>query len=232
MVYPLVIKNSKLQKLVDIDGVVQRQYKSELKLDLLDQTGKEWKVEFSFDTPVYIGDEKYVYFDHIEDLSEISVSGYRESEHEIKAKEAWLTKSKNEASKYLSYNLFFSNSDLSSENNDCIEVFPVSRSIKGKRNVKGALKYTLVLTDLINGPSKSETENKYFSSIPINTSFNEIELQDEGAKVIIDFENLDVSGSCNVQNARSQIEKTFYQFPEIKTVVILLNGDESVVLQP
>jgi hypothetical protein len=77
------------QKLVDIDGVVQRKYNSESKLDLLDKTGKEWKVEFSFDTPVYTDGEQYVYFEHIEDLSEISVSGYRESEHEIKAKEAW-----------------------------------------------------------------------------------------------------------------------------------------------
>ncbi|MCK5849163.1 MAG: GerMN domain-containing protein [Caldisericia bacterium] len=226
-------QNSKdVNNLIDVEGVVQRKYRSESKLDLLDNNGKEWKIEFSFETPIYIDNEEFIYFENIEDSSELSISGYRNSEYEIKAKEAWLTKNEKEISESLSYKLFFNNTKFASKDNDCKEVFSVSRFIKGKRNMKGALKYNLVLTDLINGPSPDEVENSYLTSIPRNTSFNEIKVLDDGEKIVINFLNLDVNGSCNVLSAREQIEKTFYQFTEIKTVVIQLNGDESVVLQP
>jgi hypothetical protein len=68
--------------------------------------------------------------------------------------------------------------------------------------------------------------------LPNDAICSEIRLDEENNTLILDFSSLTIAGSCNVQAARNQLEKTFTQFSSVDNVRILLNGSESEALQP
>lgn len=120
--------------------------------------------------------------------------------------------------------VFFGNSGLNPNSLDCSLVFPVKRMVENKPVVAN-----LALKKLIQGPNEWEKLHGYYNSI---SGARILSFKIENTIAIVDFENLPNGGSCIVQNARSQIEKTLSQFYDISDVVILQNGISEGVLEP
>ena len=118
----------------------------------------------------------------------------------------------------------------------CDRTYPVERAVSrlsdNRKSYLGEYTY-LALSELLKGPIGSEKENGYFSSISEGTKIQQIIIESGVARV--DFNqklNEGVAGSCKVQAIRSQIMETLKQFPEIKEVVISINGESEEILQP
>lgn len=127
-----------------------------------------------------------------------------------------------------SVNVFFGNSVLDSDLMDCNNNFPVKR-IFPKTEAVGKL----ALEALLAGPTESEKEGGYFSSINPQTKLQKLTI-DKGIATAEFNEELEkgVSGSCRVSAIRSQIENTLKQFSSVKEVVISINGRTEDILQP
>ena len=120
--------------------------------------------------------------------------------------------------------LYFSNIKFDPEMSDCTKVYPVTREVH-------------ILTDpgdvmqlLLQGPTEEEIEKGYSSPIPKEAIINEISIKDGVAK--IDFSNLNPGGSCRVAAIRAAITQTLKQFPEVKEVIISVDGNIEEALQP
>ena len=118
----------------------------------------------------------------------------------------------------------------------CDQTYPVERAVSrfsdNRKSYLGEYTY-LALAELLKGPMGNEKERGYFSSINEGTKTQKIIIEDGVARV--DFNqklNEGVAGSCKVQAIRSQITETLKQFPEIKEVVISVNGESETILQP
>src|SRR5690242_17060649 len=100
--------------------------------------------------------------------------------------------------------VYFWNDKLSSDPNDCSEVFPLSRSVLNAETLgPGALEA------LLKGPTQGEKEKWYGTAMPPGVLIQRFEVVNKVAYV--DFnENLqkDVAGSCRILALRSQIENT------------------------
>ncbi len=216
---------------VEIKGVVQRTYKSEKKIDLLDSNNQEWSVYFSFDTPITLKNGTTGYFDNIQDGQLSYINGFKEEEFTIHAKSARQNE-KVVTSTSFTYYLFFPNSLIEPQTEDCKTVYEVPRKLNGSIAFDTIPKFTIVLTDLIQGPNDAEKAEGYFTSIPNTSEIQDINYNDKDHSLWIDFKSIPISGSCNVINAREQIVSTFKQFEEVEIVHILLNGKESEALQP
>jgi hypothetical protein len=90
------------------------------------------------------------------------------------------------------------------------------------------------MTELLKGPTAQEQTRGSRTAIVPGTSLHSIEILNSVATV--DFSRqfiLGIAGSCNVQALRSQVEQTLKQFPNVKTVKILVEGaDAEESLQP
>ncbi|HPJ12405.1 MAG TPA: GerMN domain-containing protein [Caldisericia bacterium] len=218
---------------IEVSGTIQRRYTSENAIDLLDKNQNEWKVYISFDLPIQHPSKSDIFFDQLQDADYITIKGKRFSEHEIEAEEIWSgTPPTQNSSNEFEYNLYFTNFDLAKDPNNCDEVFSQPRSIKGSIQFDDVTRFQLVLTDLLQGPSKDERSQGYTTSLPEDAICDEIRFDEENKTLILNFSSLTIAGSCNVQAARTQIEKTFTQFSSVENVRILLNGSESEALQP
>lgn len=218
---------------IKVSGTIQRRYTSENAIDLLDKNKIEWKIYISFDLPIQHPSQSNIYFNQLQDSDFLTIKGKQLSKHEVKAEEIWSgTPPTHNSSKEFEYVLYFSNFNLAEDSNSCEEVFSVTRSIKGSIQFDDETRFQLVLTDLLQGPSKDERDQGYTSSLPNDAIFNEIRLDEENKTLLLDFSSLSVAGSCNVQAARNQLEKTFTHFSSVDNVRILLNGSESEALQP
>jgi len=135
-----------------------------------------------------------------------------------------------------SLKLFFSNKIQDPNNLNCEVTYSVSREVSRPTNNSesrvGELTYIL-LKELLNGPTKVEKSQGFFTSINLGTKIQKISIV-RGVATIEFSEELvkGVAGSCRVQAIRSQITETLKQFPEIREVVILVNGDFETILQP
>ncbi|MFA4936918.1 MAG: GerMN domain-containing protein [Patescibacteria group bacterium] len=123
--------------------------------------------------------------------------------------------------------LFFGNSKLDPQALDCTKVFPVLRqvSIINKEQV--------VLESLLIGPTDDEKEQGYFTSINQGVVIQNFII--EQCVVRVDFNQqleYQVGGSCRVTNIRQQIISTLQQFPELKQVIISIDGRTEDILQP
>ena len=137
---------------------------------------------------------------------------------------------------YRTVQIFFSNSAKDPETLYCDRTYPVSRSVSRlSNNQKSALgEYIyLSLVKLLEGPSFYEKEDGYFTSINEGTRVQKIIIENGIANVDFNIKlNEGVGGSCKVQAIRSQVTETLKQFPEIKEVVISVNGESETILQP
>ncbi|OGM00631.1 hypothetical protein A2480_00670 [Candidatus Uhrbacteria bacterium RIFOXYC2_FULL_47_19] len=124
--------------------------------------------------------------------------------------------------------LYFSNQQLDPWV-DCNKVFSVKRTVSSRSNI-----FRATLEALLAGPTEDEATYGYVSSLPANVKIKSVGADAAGI-VTADFDrNLDrgVGGSCRVGAIRAQIEATLKQFPEVKSVIISVEGEKEDVLQP
>lgn len=130
--------------------------------------------------------------------------------------------------------VFFANSGLGTGEDAgvgdiCISVHPVERQVSSRTHV-----YRTALEELTVGPSPDEKKEGYTTSLPSGVILRFVAADAEGV-VTADFTSSlerGVAGSCRIQAIREQIEMTLEQFPEVRSVVITVNGEGNGVLQP
>jgi len=128
--------------------------------------------------------------------------------------------------------VYFTNPNLSAENGTtdiCENVHAVTRSVSSRTAI-----YRSVIEELAKGPTADERDEGYATSLPKNVVLRSIAADADGV-VTADFtSSLDrgVAGSCRVLSIRTQIEQTLRQFPEVRGVVISVDGDAEEALQP
>ncbi len=111
----------------------------------------------------------------------------------------------------------------------CETVLPVERTVSSKMAV-----YRAVIDELVRGPSEAERTAGYATSLPSGVILKSIAADANGV-VTADFSSSlerGVAGSCRVLAIRSQITATLKQFPEVRGVVISVNGRVEDALQP
>lgn len=89
------------------------------------------------------------------------------------------------------------------------------------------------INELLEGPTTAEEAQGFATSINEGTELQSISIENGIARV--DFnETLDqnVGGSCMVLSIRSQIANTLKQFATVNDVVISINGESELILQP
>jgi len=111
----------------------------------------------------------------------------------------------------------------------CDKVFPVRRQVSSNSNI-----YRAVLEALFEGPTDTEVESGYATELPSRVKLKSVAADAEGV-VTADFDRTlerGVACSCRVTAIRAQIETTLKQFPEVRGVVITIDGDKDGILQP
>lgn len=125
--------------------------------------------------------------------------------------------------------VYFNNSKMDPEAS-CNKVFPVERIIPKTESVA-----TASLRELLKGPTDSEKNEGYFTSINEGVKIQSLMIgMDSGTAWAGFSEELEkgVGGSCRVSAIRAQITQTLMQFPTIKSVVISIDGRTEDILQP
>ncbi|OHA89275.1 MAG: hypothetical protein A2653_01100 [Candidatus Zambryskibacteria bacterium RIFCSPHIGHO2_01_FULL_43_25] len=125
--------------------------------------------------------------------------------------------------------VFYPNSLLDPQYIDCSNVFPIKKEIYVWKNSE---KESIEI--LLGGLSVPEKEAGYFTSINGEVTLNSLIVKDGTMMAgFSDGLNENVAGSCRVIGIRSQIEKTLKQFPYVRDVVILVEGERlEEILQP
>jgi len=134
---------------------------------------------------------------------------------------------KNE-SELIAVEVFYANSIKNPEMLDCSLVFPVNRVVKNRGKI-----YEETLRILLDGPNLDEQTAGYKNMIPESTQLNFAKFNN--GILVADFnDKLDyaVGGACWVSAIRSQIEQTMKQWPEVREVVVSVNGKSEYILQP
>ncbi|MEK7145816.1 MAG: Gmad2 immunoglobulin-like domain-containing protein [Patescibacteria group bacterium] len=120
--------------------------------------------------------------------------------------------------------LYFHNDTLDPEIS-CTEVFPVPRSMAVSESA-----VRVAMLALLQGPSESEKESGYSTTIPFMTELKDINLKSDGT-LIVDLKGsisyTPMAGSCLVGSIRAEIEQTAMQFATVKSVEILIDGEEN-----
>lgn len=130
-------------------------------------------------------------------------------------------------SKFTRIQLFFVNTKLDPAVS-CDKTFPVSRMVE-----KNTTPIQNALLELFGGPSLAEEQKGYTTSINSGVRVQSVLLQDGVARVDLSKEiERNVGGSCRVGSIRSQIANTVKQFPEVKSVIISVDGRVDDALQP
>lgn len=128
----------------------------------------------------------------------------------------------------MSVTVFFGNTIKDPEVLDCSRVFSVTRTIPKTQAIARA-----ALNELLAGPTAQEAQAGYTTSINSGVEIQSLVIEDATAKV--DFTprlDEDMGGSCRVTAIRSQITETLKQFPTVDDVVISIDGETDLILQP
>jgi hypothetical protein len=123
---------------------------------------------------------------------------------------------------------FFRNAEMS-DGDDCSLVYPVERRASSKTAI-----YRAAIEELLKGPSAEEKSGGYATAVPTNATLKSVGANADGV-VTADFSDgieRGVSGECRTSGIRAQIVATLRQFPEVRDVVITVNGDDEDVLTP
>ena len=129
---------------------------------------------------------------------------------------------------FLTIKVFFGNSKLNSQVEDCRITYPLGRKI-----VKTKAVARMALEELLKGPTADEKEQGYFTSINPGVKIQKLNIGNGIAKVDFDEQlEFQVGGSCRVAAIRAQIVQTLKQFPTVKDAVISINGRTEDILQP
>ncbi len=127
----------------------------------------------------------------------------------------------------MSVKAFFSNKLSDPKSVDCGKVYAVTRTVPKTLGVAVA-----AINELLKGPTAEESRLAYFTNVSAEAALKTIYIQDGVATA--DFTAglvKNVAGSCKVLAIQAQIRETLKQFPTVKEVVILVEGQENA-LQP
>lgn len=122
---------------------------------------------------------------------------------------------------------YFSNNNLDPEIS-CNKTFAVARLVPKTQSLLKA-----ATEELLKGPTAAETKLGFGTLINPGVTINSIKIS--GDTATIDFSKKieeNAGGSCRVVAIRSQITNTAKQFPNIKNVVISVEGRTEDALQP
>lgn len=110
---------------------------------------------------------------------------------------------------------------ISSGKSDCGSVVPVERLVNAARSpIRSSVE------EVIKGPSDTEKSRGYFSPISNLSSIRSLDLR--SSVLYLDFtKNIleSLVNPCDIATARAEIFQTVKQFPDIKTVVISVDGN-------
>lgn len=112
--------------------------------------------------------------------------------------------------------LYFGNSKMDPLSEDCTAVFPVEREV-----IVLAEPYDIIRL-LIQGPSASEKEKGYFSSLPFGASLNQV--VKKNTQIDVDFKALHAGGACQIDGILSEVSHTLLSAYPGCTVTITENG--------
>lgn len=124
--------------------------------------------------------------------------------------------------------VYFNNNKIDPEAS-CNKVFSVVREIPKIEAVGSAALWQLLI-----GPTQTEKDAGFFTSINEEVKLQSLEIKQDGTAVADFDEQLEagVGGSCKVSAIRAQIAQTLKQFLTVKNVVISINGRTEDILQP
>lgn len=123
--------------------------------------------------------------------------------------------------------VYYNNSKMDPEFS-CNKVFPIEKEIVKTWTVGRA-----ALQELLSGPTNTEKEQGYFSSINPGVKIHELAIENGVATVDFDEQlEYQVGGSCRIAAIRAQITETLKQFPTVEEVIISINGRTEDILQP
>jgi len=112
---------------------------------------------------------------------------------------------------------------------DCSVVSPVERLVSSRDSI-----YRSALEELLKGPTDEERADGLTTTVPIRVSVKSV-AADAAGTVTADFNaalDRGVAGSCRVGAIRAQIDNTLRQFPEVRDVIIAVEGNVEEALQP
>ncbi len=121
--------------------------------------------------------------------------------------------------------LYFNNTET---NSICENVTSVSREVPKTEGIARA-----ALNELLKGPTDEEKKQGFTTSINEGVEVKKIVIENKVAE--IDFNDRlgwQVGGSCRVGAIRAQIEETLKQFSTVSEVVISIEGQKELILQP
>ncbi|PIT86718.1 MAG: hypothetical protein COU33_01575 [Candidatus Magasanikbacteria bacterium CG10_big_fil_rev_8_21_14_0_10_43_6] len=124
--------------------------------------------------------------------------------------------------------VFFNNTTQDPGLPDCTNVYAVARLIPRTQAVG-----TAAIGELLRGISMEEEGQGFVTQIPAGVELQSLRVEEGVAYA--DFNSaLDyqVGGSCRVSAIRAQITETLKQFPTVDSVVISINGEVDIILQP
>lgn len=124
--------------------------------------------------------------------------------------------------------VFLERQDEAGQGN-CDQVVGVNRLVSSRDSI-----YRAALAELLKGPTDDERTAGLVSSLPSGITVKSVAADAQGT-VTADFSaalDKHVAGSCRVMAIRTQIERTLRQFPEVRGVVIAVDGRTEDVLQP
>lgn len=126
----------------------------------------------------------------------------------------------------MNVNVFFSDRAKDPDGMQCETTYAFTRRVPKTTAVART-----ALIELLRGPMG--TEANATTHINSGTKLNSIRI--ENGTAYADFDHMlgvNVGGSCRVQAIRSQIENTLLQFPTVQNVIISIDGDSELILQP
>ncbi|MDZ4244119.1 MAG: GerMN domain-containing protein [Candidatus Doudnabacteria bacterium] len=124
--------------------------------------------------------------------------------------------------------VFFANSQMDPEMQDCTKVYAVNRTIP-----KTLTPARASLEELLRGPTVAEKQLGYITSINSGVKIQKLTIENGVAKVDFDKQlETGIGGSCRVANIRAQITETLKQFATVSEVIISIDGRTEDILQP
>jgi len=127
--------------------------------------------------------------------------------------------------------VYFNNSELNPDMEDCGKVFLVERKVFKTKAVARA-----ALTELFKGPTTKEKEQGYTSwfSEETNGILKRVEIQDKTAYVDLkDIRDIipGANSSCGSEQLLAEIQSTVEQFPTVEDTIIAINGSPETFYQ-
>lgn len=130
----------------------------------------------------------------------------------------------------MTYKVFFGNTMKDPQVLHCEIVYPVERTVPRSPRIALA-----AIDDLLYGPTEKEKTDGYTTALPGQPKIIVQKLMIEDGVARVDFNdafNFQVGGSCRVMMIRAQVEETLKQFPTVRDVVISVNGQTELILEP